>query len=367
MLPCSKGQSKMRNVNVGKKLSFVVISLSVLVFAIFCYSNRQKRGEESFHLLKATPPDDVVTLFLHVTPVDSGFSVEAKLKSQTTSFEVEAFPAEKVRAFLDVTSESSKHKYEEVATLLQQYGQSFFEPIETFILQCTEIEFVLADDKLIQYPFDLLLFQGKPLFVQKPVAYSFEEVGAGKFDLKKISNALLISDETADPQRAVEKVRQYFKKSTYKDINEVKPADLKTAGLVDLLLISAHGHIFDNDDDYMEFDEEHLRAKDLASLNPKLVYFDSCFMGASCDFIRLFRDNSVSFYAAPWIPNEAGNSSTKTICLFFEALDLYGCPVYAMYLTRRQLFEHFLKNDIDFMVLFRSFPFRVYRFADGSL
>ena len=354
----------MRDINIGKKLSFAVISLSVLVFAIGYYYSLPVNGQESLHVIRQAPPDNVVTLYLHVTPIDSGLSIEARLKSQVTSFKLDGFPAEKLKAFLDVTSETSNHKYAEVSPLLRQYGRKFFDPIEAFIRQCTEIEFVLADDKLIPYPFDLLFFQGKPLFIQKPVAYSFEKAGPGQIDLKEISHALMISDETADPERAVAKVREYFKKNTYKDINDVKPDDFKTAGPVDLLLISAHGHIFDNEDDYIEFGDERLKAEHLASLRPKLVYFDSCFMGASHDFIRLFRDNGVAFYLAPWVPNEAGNSSTKTMCLFFESLDLYGCPAYCLYLTKRQLYDHFSKKGVNFMVFFRSFPFRVYRFAN---
>lgn len=335
-----------------------------MVFVIGYYYSGPDRSEESLHLSKIAPPADVITLYVYVKPVDSGLSIEAKLKSQITSFKVDAFPAAQLKAFLDMSCETSNHEYVEVAPLLEEYGQKFFDPIQTFIQQCSEIEFVLGQDTLIPYPFDLLFFQGEPLFIQKPVAYSFEKVGPERINLKEISHALLISDETADPERAVLKVRKYIKKNTYKDIAEMKPDDFKTAGPVDLLLMSAHGHIFTNEDDYIEFGDERLKAYDMTNLKPKLVYFDSCFMGASLDFIKLFRSNGVAFYVAPWIPNEAGNSSTKTMCLFFESLDLYSCPTYALYLTRRQLYDHFSKKGINFFVLFRSFPFRVYRFAN---
>jgi len=354
----------MRDIKIGRKLSLGVIGLSVLTFAIFCYYSGLDSSEKPLRLIREAPASDTVTLYVHVKPIDSGLSIEAKLESDTTSFEVKDFPAAQLKAFLDLTCEISNHKYMEVEPLLKQYGRKLFNPIQAFIRQCTEIEFVLADDTLIPYPFDLLFLQGKPLFIQKPVAYSFEEVGPGQINLKEISHALLISDETADPERAVLKVQQYFKNNTYKDINDVKPDDFKTTGPVDLLLISAHGHIFDNEDDYIEFGDEQLTADYLANTKPKLVYFDSCFTGASRDFIGLFRSNGVDFYVAPWVPNEAGNSSTKTMCLFFESLDLYGRPAYALYQTRCQLYEHFSKKGIKFIVFFRSFPFRVYRFAD---
>jgi len=354
----------MRDKHIDKWLSFGVIGLSVLIFAIGYYYGRPDSSNEMLRLKRAAPPDEVVTLYVYVKPIDSGLSIEAQLKSRKTSFEVTAFPASQLKDFLDISCETSNHEYAEVAPLLEQYGEKLFGPIETFIRQCTEIEFVLADDSLISYPFDLLLFQGEPLFIQKPVAYSFEKVGPGQIDLKEISHALLISDKTADPERAVAKVRKFIKRNTYKDITEVKPQDFETAGPVDLLLISAHGHIFDDEDDYIEFGDERLTAKALANLKPRLVYFDSCSMGASDDLIGLFRAGGVAFYVAPLVPNEAGNSSTKTMCMFFESLDLYGRPAYALYQTRRQLYEHFAKNGVDFLVLYRSFPFRLYRFAN---
>lgn len=353
----------MREIYISRKLSFVVIALTVLFIAIgYYYHNVPDRSNEPLRLTRQAPAADTVTLYVHVKPIDSGLSIEAKLESETTSFEVEDFPAEKIYAFLDMTS-NSNHKYAEIEPILEQFGQRLFGPLRAFMGKCTEIEFVLADQTLIQYPFDLLTFQGKPLFIQKPIAYSFEEVGPRQIDLEEISHAFLISDETADPERAVLKVRQYFKNNTYKDINDVKPEDLEAAGPVELLLISAHGHIFDDREDYIEFGDEHLTADYLANIKPKLVYFDSCFTGAGLDFIGIFRANGVDFYVAPIVPNEAGNSSTKTMCLFFESLDLYGRPAYALYQTRRQLYEHFSKNGIEFILFYRSFPFRVYRLS----
>ena len=353
---------KIRNKNISKRLSFFVISLTVLIFALFNYINLSHHNEKSLNLIKAAPPEKSLTLYMYIKPLESGLFIEAKFESQVISFEVDAIPATELRDFLDITCQSSNHEYKEIEPQLKLYGRKLFDPVQSYIEQCNEIEFVLADDVLIPCPFDLLFFQDEPLFVQKPIVYSFEPVGPRKIDLKKISHALLISDETADPERAVLKVRKYINKSIYKDIAAISPADFEKAGPVDLLLISAHGHIFADREDYMDFGEERLKAENLSNMKPKLVYFDSCFMGASADFIKLFRSGGTDFYVASLVPNEAGNSSTKTMCLFFEALDLYHCPAYAMYLTRKQLYEHFSKNGTNFMLFYRSFPFRVYRF-----
>jgi hypothetical protein len=336
-------------------------SLKTLVLVVCCFRIEFAYCEELLHLNKVDPPDKAVTLYLCIKPIDSGLAIETELMSQKMSFKVGAFPDAKLKAFLDMTSETFHHNYSKVAPVLEEYGHTFFDPIQTLIRQCTEIEFVLGHDALIPYPFDLLIFEGKPLFLQKPVAYSFKKAGPQRFNLKDVSGALLISDKTADPQRAVIKVQKYIPNNIYKDINDVKPTDFETMPPIDLLLMSAHGHIFTDEDDYIEFGDDRLKAGHLANLRPKLVYFDSCFMSSSVDFIKLFQSNEAAYYIAPIVPNEAGNSSTKTMNLFFEALDIYGCPAYALYLTRCQLYDHFSKQGINFMLFFRSFPFRLYR------
>lgn len=346
---------------IKKKPSLLKIRLTILIFVTCFFYGGPAYCIEPLSLKKIAPPDKIVTLYVHVKPIDSGLAIEAELPSEKKSFNVPAFPAAKVKSFMDLM-EPNKHEYSKVAPILEQYGHTFFDPIQTLLSRCTEIEFVLADDSLIAHPFDLLIFQGKHLFLQKPIAYSFNNVGPQRFDLNDVTTSLLVSDETADPQRAVMKVREYIPNSTYKDINDVKAEEFASMGPVDLLLMSAHGHTFADREDYIELDEEQqLKAEHMAGLKPKFIYFDSCYMGSSIDFIKLFRSQKTAFYIAPVVPNEAGNSSTKTMCLFFKALDLYKSPTYALYLTRCQLYEHFLRKEINFMLLFRSFPFRVYR------
>jgi hypothetical protein len=58
--------------------------------------------------------------------------------------------------------------------------------------------------------------------------------------------------------------------------------------------------------------EESLRSEHLSHLSPSLVYFDSCNLGVSAQFIQSFRDRGTQFYVAPIMGNEAGESSTKT-------------------------------------------------------
>jgi hypothetical protein len=89
----------------------------------------------------------------------------------------------------------------------------------------------------------------------------------------------------------------------------IKLSSLKS---VDILLISAHGDVQFANTDHMKMGEESLRSEHLSHLSPSLVYFDSCNLGVSAQFIQSFRDRGTQFYVAPIMGNEAGESSTKT-------------------------------------------------------
>jgi len=69
-----------------------------------------------------------------------------------------------------------------------------------------------------------------------------------------------------------------------------------------------------------------------------------------------------SYFLAPILSNEAGNSSTRTIRLFFKNLAETGSPAESLYLTRRQLYQEFQK-DPPAKRLWRAYPFRLYRLS----
>ena len=68
----------------------------------------------------------------------------------------------------------------------------------------------------------------------------------------------------------------------------------------------------------------------------------------------------ITYYHAPIIKNEAGESSTQTMRLFFQHLLSGQTPEQAMFLKRRVLWRLYASNDLR-QRLWRAFPFRVYR------
>jgi hypothetical protein len=323
--------------------------------------------EDWLVLEELAPPAEVATLYLHLESTESGSTLRAELGSRELSCSLPPFPTATQQAFQESAARGdSQDGYQDVERSLREYGELFYGPIRELVQQSSEIEIVLGDEALVPFPYEDLYFDGKPLFLQKPVAYSFEEIGPGRVDLARLTDALLISDGTADPERAVATIQEHLDNCAYLDISEIEPADLREATTIDLLLVSAHGHVSADGPDHISFGLPKLVAEDLGQMRPELVYFDSCSLGASLDFMRVFRGSGVPYYVAPWFSNEAGNSSTKTMRLFFAALARHQDPVHALFLTRRKLHEHFSKSDSPYAILFRASPFRVYRLASAT-
>ena len=69
-------------------------------------------------------------------------------------------------------AQNSAPPTDEIKDLLLEAGQALYQPIESFIGTASAIEFVITEDCL-PYPLDALFYQGTPLFLHKPVIYSF--------------------------------------------------------------------------------------------------------------------------------------------------------------------------------------------------
>ncbi len=70
--------------------------------------------------------------------------------------------------------------------------------------------------------------------------------------------------------------------------------------------------------------------------------------------------SGTTYAVAPILSNEAGDSSTGTIEIFFSELAKGIDPVKALFSARSALYERYALDDIQ-TALWRSFPFRVYR------
>lgn len=245
---------------------------------------------------------------------------------------------------------------------LKNLSTDLISPLASMLEHADTISVAVNRDS-VYFPFDLLLYQNVPLFLRRPVFYTFEQHELEQQEDLKIDSALIISDVTADPQQACADVAKQLlgvaKKVIYADVAHARPSLFKRKA-IDLLLMSVHGKVFTDErsDKVALYDWEPF-ASQLATVTPKIAYFDSCKIGVSLDFLSQFQSDGTIFFLGSVLSNEAGNSSTITMKEFFRYLNTGIRPVEALFLTRRLLFERFKDDDFS-RRLWRAFAFRLY-------
>src|SRR5262245_44073456 len=300
-------------------------------------------------------------LYLSLKSTGNQVSIQAELGEKQRSITL-AKDAEEIVSRLKMVfshMDERKAKKSEFAPVLEEIGSLIFTPISDLVDSSTEIQFVIPG-RFLTFPFDLLHFKGRPLFLQKPVTYSFDKIGSGQFSLSPQRTALIISDPSTDPEDGCQGLKDILPSSRYYKIKEMNLAKLSSQQAADILLISAHGGVQFTSADAMKMGNESLGPEHLSHLSPSMVYLDSCNLGVSAHFIQSFRSRGTQFYVAPILSNEAGNSSTKTIAYFFERLKAGDTPSQAMFYTRKKLYELYGEKEGFNKLLFRAFPFRVY-------
>lgn len=246
---------------------------------------------------------------------------------------------------------------QDIHALLTEVGQHLYAQVHPWLGPASEIEIVL-DETCIEYPLDALYYQGKPLFLHKPVTYSLHPHSDTVLTVSERWKGLLISHRTSDPERAVPAVRTRFPGSIYYDDLDVRPDDLKNIPKADFVLISGHG----GPKSGIDLEHIRIRPETLVQMAPRLVYLDSCRLGLHRGFLEDLHRSGTRYYLAPILNNESGESSTKTIERFFGALHDGESPSSALYLARKSLYEHYTSKGDDFdLVMIRAFPFRIYR------
>jgi len=300
-------------------------------------------------------------LYLSLQSTNNRVSIRAELDEKSKSFTL-AKGAEEIVSRLKMVFEKideRKATKAELTPVLEEFGGLIFTPIADLVNSSTEIQFVIPG-RFLTFPLDLLHFKGRPLFLQKPVTYSFDKTGSGQFSLSPQRTALIISDPSTDPENGCQVLKDILPSSRYYKIDEMDLSRLSSQQAADILLISAHGGVQFVNTDAMKMGEERLGPQHLTHLSPSMVYLDSCNLGVSAHFIQSFRDRGTQFYVAPILSNEAGDSSTKTIAYFFERLKAGDTPSQAMFYTRKKLYEFYGEKEGFNKLLFRAFPFRVY-------
>jgi hypothetical protein len=243
--------------------------------------------------------------------------------------------------------------------MIEDLGRQILGPFQALIETADEIVFVVSDD-LLEAPLDLLYHKGQPLFLQRPVSYRVAQPLRHDSGFSSPISALVVSDVTADPERAAETVASNFADSTYLDVTKVDPEYLWRQHAFDLLLMSVHGQVDNTTADHVVLGNGSGSATDFLTIKPRLVYFDSCRLGVSGRFLNAFTEIGSLYFVAPVLRNEAGNSSTKTMQLFFKHLQQGRRPEIALFNTRKELWDTY-RDDRFASRVWRAFPFRVYR------
>ena len=245
---------------------------------------------------------------------------------------------------------------EKIEGLLSEAGQSLYHPIESFIEAAAAIEFVITEECLT-YPLDALFFRGRPLFLHKPVTYSFSRQKDVPLSVSNHWKGFMISDPDNDPEKGVLLVKDLFPNSRYFDGQKVRQEDLMKTEHADFVLVSAQGGV-----EGLVLPKIAIRSMSFSHMQPKLVYLDACQLGLRLDFLHGLLKAGALYYVAPILPIQKGDTSKKTMERFFRALHHGENPPYALFLTRRTLYDRYTYEKNAFCkAMCRSFPFRLYR------
>jgi len=312
------------------------------------------------------------TLLLEYWTEDNDFFIYAEADDYEKEITL-AGKAEEIVSHFDtiyeILEEKKEGKEQKLRQSIEILSQQLITPFAKQIQKCSLVRFVVYED-LIRCAFDLLFYENSPLFLQRQVCYQVAE-GAGK-DAPQIelTSALLIADLTADPEEACRQVAKLFPESDYAQMEDANLGIIKKAAdQVDVLVVSAHGEIDEDNSGGVTINDETISPKLVGKLEAWIVYFDSCQQGANMDYIQSFQDNSeIQFYLAPIISNDAGDSSTLTMLWFFTAVLAHGNPILALHETRKRLFEFYTANKKLSLItsLNKAFAFRLYEFVEST-
>lgn len=300
--------------------------------------------------------EDDVVLNLDSDEMEEETVLEGKKKEIISEFQT-------IYDILEANDKAKEKKLKEsVSTLSKLFLSDFSDKLRDYDHICFVIGY-----EFVKCAFDLLEIDGKPLFLTHIIHYIMDE---GEPETKpeiKLGSSLIVCDLTCDPEKAGEEVKKLFQESEYfkmedTSVNEI----LEKSEDLDVLIVSAHGDIEDETSGSVGINEEYLTSDEMEKVSASLVYFDSCQQGINTDFLEVFQEEcNVTYYTAPIISNDAGDSSTKTMTWFFEDLKKTGNPVNALFETRKKLYKTYKDKGLSHVVILsKAFPFRLYEFPE---
>jgi len=265
-----------------------------------------------------------------------------------------------------ILEEKQTQKAQRLAEHLHSLSAQLLAPFAPFIQQCSHVRLIVFAD-LVRCAFDLLLFEGRYLFLQRSISYQVVEGYGDEEPTIELGSALLIADLTADPEEGCRQVAKLIPEAEYVVMADADLAMIKEAAAeVDALIISAHGEVEEDNRGALYLNEQALSAKLIGKLAAWLVYFDACQQGVNLRYLDAFQaESDTQFYLAPIISNDAGDSSTKTLLWFFTELRTHRQPIRALFATRQRLFTFYDQQRLDIVTtLNKAFPFRLYEFVE---
>ena len=265
------------------------------------------------------------------------FTVECAVDNECTDQKTDPVEGDERRAF----------RQGELKPYLIEAGRKILTPFADQIRKASRLR-VHVPEHLIKIAIDALEFEGEPLYVRLPIVYTVthEIIPAGT-TLSATSVGLLISDRTADPERAVFDVAKLFPRSVVHDVEDVDEAKLESLAQFDFAIISAHGRAgYQGWDSIAMSDQFDLPPGTLARMRPQLVYLDSCNLGISLQYLRELRGAGTKYVLAPIISNEAGHSSTLTMTTFFREFINGQDPVAALHTAKVRAYKTYGRGSI---------------------
>lgn len=293
-----------------------------------------------------------------------GFWLDADDSEDERTWENQAIAiARRFSALYEILEEKQTRRSDEFREHVRELSRMLVAPFASLFRRASALRFVLPED-LVRWPFDLLELDGQALFLRMPVSYVLDDevpVFGGPLQLV---TGLVIADLSADPEEACKAVHGSLPQTEYLRVEQASNESVTEADAMDLLLISAHGSLEDDNSGEIDLNGDSLTSDELAEIETALVYFDSCGMGSNWDYVQTFYDEgSTRYYLSPITSNDAGDSSTHTMIGFFKGLQNRQTPEVSLFETRQSLFAHYTRKKLDpIVVLNKAFPFRLYVF-----
>lgn len=295
---------------------------------------------------------------------------EQKDRFTLSSGNVRAEPARSAKAIAKdfrivyETLEKNSSLDGKVDGLLKTLTKEFLDPVAAAVKNAPCVVFHIRPQHMY-FPLDLLWLGNDPLFVAKPVGFSFRaDPDFNHNPVQGGAKGLILRDASTDPENGAKDAQSAFPASKLLQMKDTNMGVV--SGSYDFVLISGHGSVTvpweksdDDDADSIGFNKRELTAKEMGKAKYKLVYLDSCQLGISRPFLDAAKRSGAAYFLAPITSNEAGNSSTKTIRYFFGALKDGQTPLQALFTARQRLYHEFSKKPRN-KLLYYAYPFRIY-------